>query len=153
SDIWALGAVIYELLTGCTPYDGDTFHELYYAMSKGAPLAPSTARRDVPPELDRVILRCLELDPGDRYTDVADVADALLPFAPPGSEARVVRIERVLEASQVRGQPGDTEVELLRKPASSGIKRRALPPKRSRRLRGNGRVVRVATVAIAAATI
>ena len=81
SDIWGLGTVLYEMLTGDAPYDGESFIEIYRKAVDGPPRAPSAIRDDVPKALDEVILKCLSADPDDRYADVADLAAALAPFA------------------------------------------------------------------------
>ena len=52
-------------------------------------------RRDVPPELDRVVMRCLARDAEERFQDAAELADALAPFAPIGSYAGVRRIRHL----------------------------------------------------------
>jgi serine/threonine protein kinase len=101
SDIWSLGIVLYEMLVMKLPFAADTMPGLVVAILQDAPVPIGTARPDVPVGLQRVISRCLEKIPANRYANVAELARALLPFAPPRSEQSVERIEHVL------GQPAD----------------------------------------------
>src|SRR6478736_5219426 len=66
SDIYSLGLVMYEILTGKRAYDAATLPELIKAREEGAPTNPSTLVRDLDPLIERVILRCLEKDPAKR---------------------------------------------------------------------------------------
>jgi serine/threonine protein kinase len=82
ADIYSLGVVLYQLITGVKPIKADSFGELLEAIFSGIPPAPpSSVCSDVPPALDAVVLRCLRKEPAERYQTVADLVTALLPFA------------------------------------------------------------------------
>jgi serine/threonine-protein kinase len=122
SDLYGLGAVLYELLTKHAPHEGDTFLDLFAAVSLHPPVPPSTLRDGIPRELDKVILRCLKLDPAARYVDTAQLAAALAPFGPAGSTERAASIARILGASRRRASHTDSSPSSMH---DSRVRRRA----------------------------
>jgi serine/threonine-protein kinase len=82
SDIWSLGVILYELLTGQAPFLADTTARVCALVLHSAPVPPSTLRPEIPPGLERAIMRCLEKDPDRRFATVAELMDALAPFSP-----------------------------------------------------------------------
>ena len=96
SDIWAIGVVLYELLTQRTPFPADTMPELVAAILQRVHEPLRQLRPDVPPGLEAALDRCLEKDPARRYQNVAEMAAAFAPFGPPRSEVSVERILHVV---------------------------------------------------------
>jgi serine/threonine protein kinase len=99
TDIWALGVVLYELLTRTTPFAGESFADIAIKVAT-APFAPVHGfRSDVPSGLESVILKCLEKDKRRRYGNVADLAVALTDFGSKRARHWVERIVGILHAS------------------------------------------------------
>lgn len=81
SDIWALGAILYKLLTGRAPFQAPSPAELFAKLLSLQPARqPSEFREDIPPELDAVILRSIEKNPDLRYATVREFLADLSPF-------------------------------------------------------------------------
>jgi serine/threonine-protein kinase len=81
SDVWQLGVILYELLTGTCPFDGRTMAEIMIAIGVHPAKPLRQVLPDAPPELEALISRCLEKDAAKRLPDVAALAEGLLPFA------------------------------------------------------------------------
>ncbi|WP_438025583.1 serine/threonine-protein kinase [Sorangium sp. So ce233] len=81
ADIWALGVILYKLVTGTVPFRASTPSELGMKVLFGEPTPPEQERPDLPPGLAQVILRCLQREPARRFATTAQLAAALAPFA------------------------------------------------------------------------
>ena len=92
TDIWALGVILYELLTGDSPFVGEEVSGLIASIIADEP-KPIT-RQDLSPRLVAVVLRCLEKDVSRRIQSIAELATALVPHSSPGSQPSVERIQR-----------------------------------------------------------
>ncbi len=77
SDLYAVGVILYELLTGRVPYPGETPEELLAQHLHAPPIPPRRWRRDLPPALEQVVLRALAKDPATRYRSAEAMAAAL----------------------------------------------------------------------------
>ncbi len=78
TDIYAVAAVAYFLLTGRPPHVGDSPLDIMLAQSKQAPPAPSSIHPDIPSDVEAIILRCLAIDPEDRIATASQMRKELL---------------------------------------------------------------------------
>ena len=100
-DIWALGVVLYELISARVPFPGGSMAEVVLKVVTAAPVALRSVCAQVPPGLEAVVLKCLEKDRNARYQSVAELALALLEFAPRRSKASVERIGRLMQRAGI----------------------------------------------------
>ncbi|MEO7109629.1 MAG: protein kinase [Polyangiaceae bacterium] len=81
TDIWALGVVLFELMSGTTPFDAENAVGLAAAiMTQPAPRLRER-RPDAPPALEKIVMRCLEKNPEDRFDSIASLMNALASYA------------------------------------------------------------------------
>src|SRR5919204_1874912 len=77
ADVYALGVVVYQLLTARLPWEGTTLAELAMRRESEVPLAPTTYDPDVPDTLSGAVLRALAPDPAERYSTARELSRAL----------------------------------------------------------------------------
>lgn len=99
SDVWSLGVILFELLTKHEPFSGDTIPDVMAAVLQDTPPSPAALRAEVPAELAKVVLACLEKDVSDRVQSMGELARLLLPWAPAWARDAAAAAERLAEGS------------------------------------------------------
>jgi eukaryotic-like serine/threonine-protein kinase len=130
TDVFALGVMLFELITGRRPFRGETTMELLIAVDRDEPPRPSAVNPAVPSWLEAIVLRCLRKSPDDRFASCGEVAEALRRVAAgettaaataTGAELRLASVVRVrlppadapVGASGAAAQERATLMELL----------------------------------------
>jgi eukaryotic-like serine/threonine-protein kinase len=100
TDIWSIGAILHALLAGVPPFSGESNIDVSAKIIRDPPCPIRQLRPDVPPQLEHVILTCLQKDVTQRFPDVASLASAL---ASVGSEGAVATANRIARTAAVTG--------------------------------------------------
>jgi serine/threonine-protein kinase len=102
SDIWSMGVILHEFLTGTPPFASETPMAILAAVVSDDPPEIRSTRFDVPDALQTVVSTCLAKEPSRRYADVVELALALKPFAPGSGDASFNRISAILRTAKTR---------------------------------------------------
>lgn len=77
ADLYGLGATLYELLVGGPPFRGKNAMDTLTRLLRDPPIPPRARRREIPADLDAIVLKCLAKDPAERYASARELADDL----------------------------------------------------------------------------
>jgi len=111
SDQYAIGLILYEMVTGARAHPGESALEILHHIASGIFVPPRTARPELPVAMEAVLLRCLAAQPHDRYPSLRALGQALLPHA--GDKARAAFADGFrdsLAASEAAPSAGRTMV-------------------------------------------
>ncbi|MGH7283834.1 MAG: serine/threonine protein kinase [Polyangiaceae bacterium] len=99
ADIWAIGIILYELLAGIVPFDGESMPQICAAILEQEPKSIRAVRPEIVVELEAIVTKCLAKNPDERFENVAHLARALSAFGSDEARASAERIARVLAMS------------------------------------------------------
>ncbi len=122
ADIFSLGLVLYEMLTGVKPFAGEDIPELTFKVANLAARPPSHLAPQLAPVVDFIVARALKKKPGERYADATELANDLWNAVPEVKVAEAVFRERAAAGTV----PGDQAEELAVAPADAGMQREEL---------------------------
>ncbi len=106
TDVYGLGAILYAVLTGRPPFQAETWAQIVEQVLHGEPELPTRLRPEVPRELEAICLKCLEKEPGRRYSSAQALADDLVRF---------------IEGQPIAAEPVDPLARLKRLAARDGF--------------------------------
>jgi serine/threonine-protein kinase len=127
SDQYALGAILYECVTGHRAHRGETIYEVIRSVGEGSFAPPRVYRPDIPPQLESAILRAMGLEPAKRFSSVRAFGRAVLPLASPAARTQWAPALAGGDGADARpssqptaSQPGGTVVFSTPAPSNGG---------------------------------
>ncbi len=120
TDVYGLGAILYELLTGRPPFKEETFLDTMLQVVSSPPVLPSEYNDQIPEELEQICMRCLAKDPTERYMTAHALAEALNHFIQQGGK-HSGRMEPVIPMNTPAELQDTSIVDLAHKPPSVEI--------------------------------
>jgi serine/threonine protein kinase len=133
TDIWSLGVVMYELLTNSMPFGGDEINETFAQVLEKEPQPIRQIVTGVPEGLERVVMKCLQKNRDNRFTDVAELARALVAFGSGTWMQSADRVHATLSRGLEEAASGPRLHSQTRPGGPSAFDRTAIPSSPGRR--------------------
>jgi serine/threonine protein kinase len=137
TDVWSLGAVLYEAVTGKRAFRAETMVQVCALIASEEPAAPSSVRPDLPLDLERVILACLDKK-AERRATLMDLARVLVEHAPSRARVSLERIEAILGEAPSKRKVEKAEEPPVSPPPADPVRTQSSWDHEKRRRRGGG---------------
>jgi serine/threonine-protein kinase len=132
SDIWALGVILYELVSGKTPFEAESIPLIHAAILHNPPAPLRERGVSVPARFEQAIQRCLEKDPARRYQEIAELVAALAPLASRQGRISLEKVGRLRKLRTASDRPpGNAPAPSVPSGPSSTITSWGSAPKRT----------------------
>ncbi len=129
SDIFSLGLIFYEMLTGKLPFHAKTMLEMMYVRTKERAIPPAEIEQSVPKGANEIVVKCLEIDPKDRYHSITEILTDLETFDPSKKVTAVHLKARLRKVSRYRNWAAAAVLVLLALVVGFVVRSRVAPPK------------------------
>jgi len=123
ADIWGMGVLLYEVLTGHAAFDGESIGEIFGSILHTDPRPLREHRPELPEGLEAAVMRCIRRAPADRFQSVAELAAAIEPFGSGAHAEYAARIARTLARATRMSDPGRSS-----RPPAVRVARSTVPP-------------------------